>query len=381
MQQTVFGVLAITVVSLLTYLVGEGLYAVIRWDDRATSATYRVYERVSSDLTEIAGIEFDPRADADLYGRVGPAYVWQLGEEELDRLFPLLQASGVAIGNAPKRYHVMAGDIAVNDNVDGCRVQRPNLRKTMTFLRTNIFNPFDPLNVFYDADADLPPEIDEMIETYGVRKITHTTNDHGERITLPTVAADRKVVIAGASQAVGMMVADDETLSSQLQAREQSRQYVNVGVGGASPADTYCALEKAAVRYRGQIDELIYIYSESKFKDDPPVEVIDWLKNFAVKESISDVVVIFTPKIYNIVPQITRFRDYRGENAKLYAGERAELARLAVEAGFRYLDFSEVAIAEGQRMGSQFAALSVFVDHSHLSPYGTARLADRLMPD
>ena len=265
---------------------------------------------------------------------------------------------------------------------EGCLVQKPNLRKTLTYLRTNLFNPLDPLTMFYDSDRDLDPEIKRLVETYGVRRVAFTTNAQGERITAPAVTSEHKVIVAGDSVAAGVMVDDAETISSQLQALDPTKQYVNIGIGGATAADVICALDKAGRRYRGQIEELIYVYCENDFNRTEPYgtsrEVLDWVKRFAKAQGIPKVTVVYAPYIYNVVPQFTRFRGYKGCDHPARAIERAALSELVAEAGFRYLDISEVALEEINRAKTQFAALSVFSDHVHLSPYGIARLVERL---
>jgi hypothetical protein len=66
------------------------------------------------------------------------------------------------------------------------------------------------------------------------------------------VTSDRKVIIAGDSVANGVGIGDSETISSQLQALDSTRQYVNLGIAQATAADIICALDKAARRYKAR---------------------------------------------------------------------------------------------------------------------------------
>jgi lysophospholipase L1-like esterase len=284
-----------------------------------------------------------------------------------------LKAAGAGLGNSPYR-ELIREVAAVNTREEGCSVQKPNLHKTTTHLRSNLFNPLDPLLIFYDSDPNLDSEIRKLIDTYGVRLTTLTTNEQGERTTLPAVASDRKVIIAGDSVAHGATIDDSETISSQLQALDPTRQYINLGINGADAPDIICALDKAASRYKGQIEELIYVYCENDFEPETygtPESVVSWLKNFVKTQGIGKVTVVYAPYIYNVAPQYTRFRGYSGEHHPTYSRERAALAALVGEAGFRYIDISDLALAEAARAKTQFAALSLFSDHVHLSPYGT----------
>jgi lysophospholipase L1-like esterase len=345
----------------------EGIYAVRHWEAPETSVTYRIYARYFRPIENPIGKE-------------GPPFTWLLQREQIERLIPKLKAAGVALGNSP--FHELRADkAAITEITEGCRTQKPNLRKTMTYLRSNLFKHFDPITMFFDTDADLDPEIRRLIDDYGVRLISHSTNQFGERITLPAIESDDKVLVAGSSQANGAMVDDSETIASQLQALDKTRQYVNIGIGDATTGDTFCALRRAAQRYPGQIRELIYVFSESNFRYGSAQEAIDWIKGFADSQKLSHVTIVYVTKIYNIVPQITRFRNDPGEHAEWFSRERSQLPEIVATAGFRFIDITDLALDEIKQAGTQFAALSLFVDHGHLSPYGTARLVERILQD
>jgi lysophospholipase L1-like esterase len=375
MKKAILNVLAVVALCVVTVLIFEGIYSIARWSKSDGSITYQAYRLMGQVIAR------NKRTARHSEDREGPSFTQLLERDEIDPLIPKFQAAAIGLGNSDY-VELLTPAAAMGMREEGCLVQKPNLRKTLTYLRTNLFNPLDPLTMFYDRDRDLDPEIKRLVETYGVRRVAFTTNAQRERITLPAVTSDHKVIVAGDSVAAGVMVDDAETISSQLQALDPTKQYVNIGIGGATGADVICALDKAGRRYRGQIEELIYVYCENDFKRTEPYgtprEVLDWVKHFAKAQGIPKVTVVYAPYIYNIVPQFTRFRGYRGAIHPARAIERAALSELVAEAGFRYLDISEVALEEINRAKTQFAALSVFSDHVHLSPYGIARLVERL---
>jgi lysophospholipase L1-like esterase len=382
MRQALPNILAVVALCVVTILIIEGINAVARWGHLDGSITYHAYKLIDQVVPR------NKRVAKDASQPQGPPFTRLLERREIDDLIPKLKAAAVGLGNSD--YSELISDpAAINTQEGGCHVQKPNVRKTMTYLRSNLFNPLDPMTIFYDSDRNLDPEIRKLIDTYGLRLVAHTTNEQGERITVPAVASDRKVIIAGDSVANGEMIDDSETIASQLQALDPTRQYINLGISGAKAADIICALNKAAQSYKGQMEELIYVYCENDFKPPrrsprrygTPEEVIAWLKDFVKAQGIAKVTVIYAPYIYNVVPQFTRFRDYRGDHARTHSRERAALTELVGEAGFRYIDISDVALAEADRAKTQFAALSVFSDHVHLSPYGIARLVERLRAD
>ena len=374
MNKTILGALAVAAVCVATLLIGEGINAVARWSKLDGSVTYHTYMLIKGAVAR----------GSKSSEHEGPPFTRLLERDELDALIPKLKAAYAVLGNSS--YDELRNELAaINTREGGCLVQKPNVHKTLTYLRSNLFNPLDPLTLFYDSDRNLDPEITKLIDTYGLRLVAIRTNEQGERTTVPAVTSDRKVIIAGDSVANGVGIGDSETISSQLQALDSTRQYVNLGIAQATAADIICALDKAARRYKGQIEELIYVYCQNDFKSREPYgtpeKVVSWLRDFVKTQGITKVTVVYAPYIYNVVPQYTKFRGYGGYTQPTRARERAALAALVGEAGFRYIDISDVALAEAARAKTQFAALSVFSDHVHLSPYGTARLVERLRAD
>jgi hypothetical protein len=68
----------------------------------------------------------------------------------------------------------------------------------------------------------------------------------------------------------------------------------------------------------------------------------------------------------------------RGERFKDHADEKTRLHRLVRDAGFGWLDFGELALAEADGRGTSFAALALYLDVVHHSPLGIEKLADAL---
>jgi hypothetical protein len=369
MSRTFLKAIIVVVASVTTVLIFEGIYSVAKWNRASSSIIYDAYRMLKDRHTHADAV--DPAL----------AYTRTISLAELEEVVPYLQEVDAGLGNSPFQ-ELVTDAAAVNHEVGGCLEQKPNIHKTMTYLRSNLFNPLDPVTLFYDGDRTLPHEVDALLGSYGLRRISHSTNSVGERLTVPAVTATRKVLIAGDSVANGSMIDDSETLASQLQAADQSRRYVNIGIGGAQPPDIFCALDKAAARYSGEVEELVYVYCENDFRragsEWGPEAVVERLGAFVESHGIGKVTVVYAPYIYNVVPQFTRFQGYRGGRARTHAEERIRLAASVRVAGFRYLDIAEIALEEAAVAGTQFAVLSHFVDHVHLSPHGTARLAAKL---
>jgi lysophospholipase L1-like esterase len=179
------------------------------------------------------------------------------------------------------------------------------------------------------------------------------------------------------------MINDDETIASLLQADDLERQYVNLGVSGSDAHEIICRLEaETAERYDGQIDELIYVYCENDLRYNRPFgrpsEVIGWLQEFAARQNIGKVTIVFAPYIYLAAPEVTRFRGYRGGETPHRVDRRQDLIEAVEQTDFEWVDFGEIAREAVESSHSQFGFFPLYVDHVHLSPEGARRLVERL---
>jgi hypothetical protein len=367
LKKILFRSLAVALGLSVPYLILEGLYSILQGAQAETSLAHSIHSRWFAGRQTP---EFDP---GDPHTRV----ISRLSEIEA-MIGPFLE-NRIAIGNSPFKQ-LKREDVALNREVDGCWTQKPGLDKTVGFLRSNLFNPFDQMTYFHDASRPLPDDVAAFLGRYGFHPIRHSTNEHGERATLPRVELEDKVLIAGDSVADGVMLDDSETLASRLQQSDPRRQYVNLGISGAKAADIVCALEKAAERYRGEIRDLIYVFCENDFSEEhrygTPDELVPWMREFRRRENIGRVILLYSPFIYNVVPEVTRVRGHSHRDFPSHRREKRRLLELARESGFAVIDFTEVADREQQASGSLFAPLALYVDHTHYSRLGI----DRLLP-
>jgi hypothetical protein len=357
MRNVVYGIICVILLLVVTLFTLEGVASVYQWRHKHTSVLYGAWHRLKPANAAFPGVVTD--------------------ERQLTSLIPKMIDAGVALGNAPfPELKTDKASIVVDDN--GCRVLKPDMHKTALQIRSGLYEPLDPISAYYDRDTPLPAELDAFFKSYGFGFHNMTTNANGERLTVPTVERPRKVLIAGDSMAFGAMLDDSRTLASSLQLADDARQYISVGVPGATPAEILCNLERGGARYRGQVDELIYFYSEGDLNQkkiaDTPEQIMARVKAFAGDQSASKVTVIYAPYIYNVVPQFTRYVGYRGEEFPNLAEPKKRLRGLVDAAGFRWIDIGEMALADSARYGTQFATLALFADHAHLSPYGMERL-------
>lgn len=359
--------LVLPLLALLAILLVEGVASIARWKEPHRSL-----------LVEFLAGRGGGRAGRDAVPRGLPS----ARREEIEALIPAMVASGVGMGNVPYAELATAKAAINARGADGCLAPKPGVDKITTYLRSGDFERFDPPSLFFDRTASLPTELREFIDRYAVHEARFTSDSFGERTTLPAVVADRVVLVAGDSVAVGSMIDDADTLASQLQRERRDVRFVNLGVNGATAQDVVCRLAQAARRYAGRIAGLVYVYCENDFDRalpyGSPEEVVDWLAEFASSNAIARVTVVFAPYVYNIVPSITRFPGSRGESHGTYGDESARLRAAVAAAGFTWVDVGDVARNEAARRETDFGALALFVDHVHLSGYGVSLLVGAL---
>lgn len=360
-----FPVLAVLVATLVPWLLAEGIHIVIKGSQAETSLAYSFLDNLLHGKTIGDANPHDPASE--MIATV----------DQIEALLPAMKASGVGLGNSPFSS-LKTEEASVNSEKGPCLEQKPNLHKNVSYLRTNLFNPFDQMSFFVDADRKLPTELKAFVDRYAFRVVNHSTNEFGERTTLPKVDAARVVLVAGDSVANGLAIDDSETLSSQLQARDSSRRYVNLGIARAAAADITCALDRAATRYHGNIDELVYVLCENDFdqggKYSDPADLTAWLDEYSKRENIPKVTLVVSPLIYNTMPEVTRIRGHSHYNWPTFLAERTRVMELARQKGFGVVDIVDVVAAERAGGKSQFAGFALYVDHAHLSPIGVSRV-------
>ncbi|QIG49586.1 hypothetical protein G5V57_18850 [Nordella sp. HKS 07] len=304
-------------------------------------------------------------------------------ESQIAPLIPKLVDASIGLLNSP--YPETRTDHSrLTERVAECETPRANLNETVFFLRANLFEPLAPIAIHHPRDAKLPAELATFFQDYGGAAHSLTTNARGERTTLPILDSPRKVLVTGDSAAFGTLVDDARTLPSRLQARDLARQYVNLGIPDASAQQILCNLTEATSRYRGQVDEIVYFFSEDDFAPTERFgsanEAVAAIRELVQKESITKVTLVYLPTLYNIVPELTRYRGYAGERAPNPQGDRELLKKLVLEAGFKWLDMGEIAMERARAQSSSFAVFVNFADPKNLSAQGIDNLVENFTP-
>ena len=304
-------------------------------------------------------------------------------ESQIKALIPKMVEGGVSLANASFPQTQTEGARLTTSNRE-CVGTKANLDKTSLFLRSNLYEPMDPIAVYHDRGARLSPEVALLLQEYGYGSHGLTTNAAGERTTVPAVDQPRKVIVAGSSVAFAPQLDDANTLASRLQSRDSTRQYITLAIPVGSAGEVICNLTREMPRYRGQVDQLFYVYAEQDLdsgqKYGTPEEVVAWLKNLAFAESIPKITVIYAPTIYNVAPQLTRAKGSLSEKLPNRDQQRDRLHKIATGAEFGWFDIGEIVTEASKTQGAPFGVLTNFADESNLSLEGMNHVVDKIIP-
>lgn len=303
---------------------------------------------------------------------VVPEFASVTNARELRKFIDEFKAVNGGLGNTD--FDELVNESAAINGHGPCGGNKPNLDKSITQIRIEGFNSFDPPVFFVDHSTKLSPKLEAFLRKYGFEPFRFTTNSVGERTTLPPVKRKEKVLVVGDSVALGVSVDDEYTLASQLQKADLRREYVNVGKGGAGMADIQCLMNEAAKRYAGQISELIYVACDNDFSDssaETPEGLLRRLKAFREAHGIGRLIVLRANYIYSNFP----FREYPLQPGleKVFS-----MGQALKSSGLPYADMMEVVLEEQRKRDNLFAGLEFYSDYVHWSKQGIATMAEKV---
>lgn len=361
MSRIAAGLLAIAAV-LATWLLVEGALSVVHGRRPVPSLALRAMDLVAT-------LSSDGSA-ADAGGGEPPLLERR---SALDALLPELEQAHVVLGNSPYRKLASAdARFTTGDAETGTLRLKPDLDAETAFLRTTLFEPFDPLSYTVRRRNQQSARLDGFLARYAFAPRTLTTDAFGARTTLPRSDAATSVLVAGDSVAFGQMLGDDEHLASQLQVRLPAQRFANLGIPGGSELETLRALEEAVAR-TPRVAALVYVHFDNDYVlGQTPATIVDRLAEFARRHALPRVIFVAHHYVYQTMPET-----FRSDAARLREGRTRtrELLARAAAAGFGVIDTTRIVEEARQEAGSLFAGAALYVDHAHLSREGTRRLA------
>lgn len=255
-------------------------------------------------------------------------------------------------------------------------VLRPNVTVIADMLRpTQSFN-FDPPVLYRLADTKLSQQMEEYLNLHSMLTYSFRTNENGQRLTLPVVRSDNKILLIGDSVSFGVGVDDSLTIASHLQSiLGDGIQIVNAGVGGYN-GDQAIKIAEQAVRH-DDYTALIYIACQNDFMGEG-----DWsVKARHVMKKLDSVSKSFDGRVIVLLQTYMQYNyphifqsDFWSQTDSIRETVHAE----SEKAGIIYLDWSDAFEAYERESGSPFAGFALYVDHCHFSPLGNSLAAQMI---
>jgi hypothetical protein len=300
-----------------------------------------------------------------------------------DDLIEDMKQIGAVVGNANNPTGARKHDtILVRPDDELGYVLRPNTSVSVHLLKARDPLNLDPPGVYFELGAEVPPRLRDYLNTQSRVELSYTVDEEGFRLTLPRVESHSKILMVGDSALFGVGVNDESTLASYLQGLVgDSYRVVNAGVGGYSGHQSFQVARKLG--RKGGYDVLIYVAHHNDFH----------IRHVASAEKADEIISEFRSLTDafpgGIVIALVTYMEYTLHDVLLESGWRQKridatddvrrrLRDLTAEAGFVFVDWTEVANDHAEQERTIFSKFGLYVDHSHLSPRGNLLFAERI---
>lgn len=261
------------------------------------------------------------------------------------------------------------------DAVVGLRM-KPNLNKECSHLKSLLYDK--PLG--YSANrGDMQKEnVHDFLNKYSINKSYYRTDENGDRVTVPEVNTDKIVLVIGDSIGFGLMLNDEETISSLLQQRDQRVKYINACVPGCDAEDNLKRLRQKLAEYGPRVVGVIYVHCENDFTPlATPEYIASNLSNLLESNNLKYKIFIYQQYTYRTMPDVARKK-----LEELIKMNSLKLRTLDIvkNNGFFVIDFYDIVGQYRKEKRSLLAGFALYIDHSHFSREGIRVLVSRIPP-
>jgi hypothetical protein len=327
-----------------------------------------------------------------LGSRIGFQTIWEKTGVSLtgavldmpDELIDELTAMGAVIGNAGNPTGAKKHDTFLSQLDDEFGwVLRPNVSVDGFQLRAMDPVNLDPPVLYMKSGSRMSAALSEYLDENARISFTYNFDVDGHRRTIPEVNAGKKILMVGDSGLFGVGVDDEDTVASNLQKFvHNSHRVVNAGVGGYGGEQAFAVAR--ALSDRENFDILVYVGHHNDFYEPShianPEKAREIIANF---ESLKNrfpggIVVALLTYLEYTGADVLRAHGWQRDRIEAADRLRSEFPAISAEAGFPFVDWTDITEEIREREGTIFSPWALYVDHAHLSVRGNRLFAARI---
>tara|TARA_B100000131_G_scaffold262339_1_gene258702 strand:+ start:367 stop:1497 length:1131 start_codon:yes stop_codon:yes gene_type:complete len=355
--------------SIFLLLLIEGFYSLSKKSENHISITYNVYSNIRDNDTNL---ESNFRHKGVVYDQI-----------ELENLIGDVKSLNGFIGNSP--YSDKFEQTLTSDE-SGCFRYKNNLDMKSYFIRTNLYNVYDPVTIWIDNGKIIPSDLIHFLDSksYGYSKFT--TNDRGLRATNFNIDPNKNLnIFGGGGAALSSMISDAYTIPYLIKEHDQDSQYINASVSSRNFSDVMCNFKKELNFYKDfKIQNLILLMSDldlSQLENSDILIYLEEIDNIKSKYGIEEVIIIYFPYIYTVSPEITSNRNSNYPNVyfKDAIKKKDFLISNISKFGFQSIDGLNVFLYEIQKENSLLNVFEYYLHHGQPSYKANALIVNQII--
>ena len=271
-------------------------------------------------------------------------------------------------GNVPFDYNAKHSLIKNNGS---CTVFNENLSMESYFIRTDLYNSFDPVTIWVDKNKMKSDELISLLNKYSSGQSSFHTNELGHRNVTSTISSNDVInIYTGGGAALSSVLSDHLTIPSILQNSDPDSKYLNFSSLSNDISNIICNLDEQLKSSNSKINNLILLVSDMELlelNDEGLKGFISQLNSVKNEYLIENVIVIYFPYIYTVSPELTIRKGGSSTSFPDAKSKKDILLRESNKNNFKTIDLTEIINSNIIQEGSLMNVFENYNHHGHPS--------------
>ena len=271
-------------------------------------------------------------------------------------------------GNVSFEYNTKNSLIQNNGS---CTVLNKNLSMESYFIRTHLYNNFDPVTIWVDKNKMKSDELISLLNKYSSGKSSFHTNQLGHRNVTSSISSNDVInIYSGGGAALSSVLSDHLTIPSILQNSDPDSKYLNFSSVSNDISNIICNLDEQLKSNNSKINNLILLVSDMELLELNEEGIKDFIFQLnSVKNQylIDNVIVVYFPYIYTVSHELTI---RKGGSSTPFPDAKLKKDILLVESikkNFKTIDLTEIINSNIIKEGSLMNVFENYNHHGHPS--------------